>query len=245
MAAARQFAELFGMSLRMYRQTTWFLSLVNLAFAVGLVLGFGYIIPDVTERTALFLVTGTATQMVVTVGLVGLPQYLGLARMEGRLDFFMTLPISREAYLLSQIAFSFMLAFPAMVFALALGAWHYGFTLDIHPAVILVVPLAVFSLAGFGAAMALVSPHVQLTNALSQLIIFYVVFFAPVMIPREQLPSWLAGASWALPPSYVADGLRATLTDLPGTNLWRSVAVMAAFSAGSLALASAAVRRRG
>ena len=49
----------------------------------------------------------------------------------------------------------------------------------------------------------------------------------------------------SLPASHAADAMRATMTDLPGTHLMRSLLVMAAFAAGSLGLASAAARRRG
>ena len=242
---ARQFADMFTLTVRMYREQTWFLSMVNIAFAFGLVLGFGYLVPDISRETALFLTTGAATQMIVTIGLVGLPQGLSQAKAEGRLDYFFTLPIHREAYLLAQVTFVALLSLPAVLFALVLGAWNYGFALEMSPWLLTAVPLAVLSLAGLGVAMAIVSPHQQLTNALTQLIIFYVLFFAPVLMPREQLPWLLRQAALALPPTYAADAMRATVTDLPGTHLFRSLAFMAAFSAASLALASAAARRRG
>jgi hypothetical protein len=48
-----------------------------------------------------------------------------------------------------------------------------------------------------------------------------------------------------MPPTYVADAMRAALTDLPGTHLGRSILVMAAFAVGSIALSAITVRRRG
>jgi ABC-2 type transport system permease protein len=182
--------------------------------------------------------------MIVTVGLVGLPQFLAQAKEEGRLDFFLTLPISREAYLLSQVSFVLLQVLPGIAFALALGAWHYDFTLDIHPAIVIVIPLAVLSLAGLGAAVAILSPHLQLTNAITQLVIFYVLFFAPVIIPEEQLPDFLVTIAKFLPPTYVADAIRASVTDLPGTDLWRSIGMMAIFGVASIGIAAIALRRR-
>jgi hypothetical protein len=39
--------------------------------------------------------------------------------------------------------------------------------------------------------------------------------------------------------------MRASLTDLPGTHLARSLLVMTLFAAGSLGISAAAIRRRG
>ena len=105
--------------------------------------------------------------------------------------------------------------------------------------------LSVFSMAGLGVAMAVYSPHQQVTNALTQLLIFYVLFFSPVLVPRTQLPSVLANAAKAMPTTYSADAVRATITDLPGTHLGQSLVFMAAYSVISLALCSFAIRRRG
>lgn len=241
----RQYADMLWLTVRMYREQIWFLSMVNIAFALGLVLGFGYLVPDVTKGTATFLTTGAATQMIVTIGLVGLPQNLAQAKSEGRLEYFFTLPIHREAYLLAQISFVAVLSLPAVVFALVLGAWHYDFALSLSPWLLAAVPLSVLSLAGLGVAMAVVSPHAQLTNALTQLIIFYVLFFAPVLMPSEQLPWLLRQVATVLPPTYAADAMRATVSDLPGTHVYRSLALMAIFATCSLTLASITARRRG
>ena len=48
-----------------------------------------------------------------------------------------------------------------------------------------------------------------------------------------------------MPPTYTADAMRGALTDLPGTDLARSLWVMGGFTLGSLGLSAAAIRRRG
>lgn len=138
-----------------------------------------------------------------------------------------------------------LLSLPGTALAVVFGAWYYDLSLTVHPAVALVAILSVFSLAGVGVAMAVLSPFQQLTNMLTQLVIFYVLLFAPVLIPREYLPSLLQHVSTFLPPTYVADAMRGSLTDLPGTHLGRSLLVMAGFAALSLGACAAAFRRRG
>jgi len=102
----------------------------------------------------------------------------------------------------------------------------------------------VLSLGGFGAAIAILSPRLQLTNAISQLSIFYFIFFAPVLLPRENLPTALQRTADLLPPTYAADAVRASLTDLEGTHLERSLLVLLGFAVASIAVAAASIRRR-
>lgn len=240
----RQYRDLSLMQVRQFRGEIAFVMMVQIVLSLGLVLGIGYIMPGIDETTATYLTTGTATQTFVTAGLVMLPQFLSEAKEDGRLDYMMTLPISREAYLLSQVTVVALLALPGVVFAVALGAWNYGITLSINPAIALVIVLSVFSLAGVGVAMAILSPYRQVTNALTQLIIFYVLFFAPVLVPKSQLPWLLRKTAVVMPPTYAADGTRATLTKLPGTDLAQDLLVMTGFAVLSFALSAMMIRRR-
>ncbi len=245
MNAARQYRDLFGMQLRSMRDEVPMIAVIQIVLALGLVLGMGYLIPNISDASALFLVTGTATQSFVTMGLVMLPQMLAQSKAEGRIEYFLTLPISREAYLLSLITVVAVTSLPGVAFTLLFGAWHYGLTLNFEPAFILVMVLCVFSLTGVGVALAMFSPHQQLVNATTQLIIFYVLFFAPVLLPAEQLPELLQQTAKLAPPTYAADGVRATLTDLPGTELNQDLMVMSGFAVASIALSAFAIRRRG
>jgi len=243
--AVRQYADLVSLQMRSMRDDTIFIALIHVALSLGLVLGMGYLIPNISESTALFLVTGTATQAFVTTGLVMLPQMISQSKADGRLEYFLTLPINREAYLLSLITVVAITSLPAVAFCLAFGAWHYDLSLSLDPLFFVVMGLAVLSLAGVGVAMAVYTPHVQVTNALTQLIIFYVLFFSPVLLPESQLPAFLQETAKLAPPTYAADGVRATLTDLPGTSLTKDLWLMAGFAMASIALSAFAIRRCG
>lgn len=245
MNGLRAWYQLLKVELMMARDDLPTIIMVQFLFSVGLILGFGYFIPDITEVQAMFLTTGTAAQAVVAVGLVMLPQTMSEDKAAGRLEYFLTLPVSREAYLFSKVGFVAFLSLPATAVAVAFGAWHYDLSFSVGPEIFVAAVLAVFSLAGVGVAMAVFSPYQQLTNMLTQLIIFYVLLFAPVLLPREQLPESLRAVSTVLPPTYVADAMRGALTDLPGTHLGRSLLVMGGFAVASLVLCAGALRRRG
>jgi ABC-2 type transport system permease protein len=241
----REFLILVRMHLLMHRAFFVIMGVVMLAFPLGFVLGMGYLIPNISQSTATYITIGSAAQAIITVAAVGLPQMLSEARHEGRLDYFLAMPISREAFLLSYLAESMILATPGVIFAIVLGWWHYDLSLHFEATVILVAVLAMLATAGAGMAMAVLVPHMQVVNLLTQLLIFYFIFFSPVLLPIEQLPVALQWTSWLLPPGYAADAMRATLTDLPDTNLARSLAALAGFGVLSVAVSSFAVRRRG
>lgn len=240
-----QCLQLLRVELLMARDAFPILVIVQVVMTVGLILGFGYFVPNITQVQALYLTTGTAAQSVVTVGLVMLPQNMASDKAEGRLEYMLTLPVGRESYLFAKILFVALMALPGTLFAVVFGDWHYDLSLSVQPEVILVAVLAVLSLSGVGVAMTVLSPSMQLTNMLTQMIIFYVLLFAPVLIPKEYLPSLLRHASVYLPPTYVADAMRATLTDLPGTHLARSLLVMSGFAMASIGISAAMIRRRG
>lgn len=245
MKQAGQLFELTKLTLLSYRQGAMFVIMVQVVLTVGLVLGYGYLIPDISQTAALYVTTGAATNATVTIALVVLPQILAEAKQQGRMDFMLTLPISREIYLLSQVVSTIVLAAPGTILAVAFGAWHYDLSLDISPWLPLVILLGIASLAGVGVTVVMLSSHFQVTNAITQLVIFYVVFFAPILLPKEQLPELLQAVSTVMPPTYAADAMRASLTDLPGTDLYRDLALLAGFAAASLSLSAVSIRRRG
>ncbi len=240
-----QLFEMTKLTLLSYRQGVAFLVMVQMVLAGGLVLGYGYLIPDISDTAAFYVTTGAATNATITVALVMLPQMLAEAKQQGRMEFMLTLPISREMYLLSQVMATIILAAPGTILAVAFGAWHYDLSMDVSPWLPVVILLGIASLAGVGVSVAMLSNHLQVTNAITQLVIFYVVFFAPILLPKEQLPDLLQAVSTVMPPTYAADAMRASLTDLPGTNLSRDLVVLTGFAAVSLSLSAVSIRRRG
>ncbi|HEY4669452.1 MAG TPA: hypothetical protein VIH05_06735, partial [Tepidiformaceae bacterium] len=168
MTFLHHYYHLLKLELLVARRAIIMIVVIQVALTIGLVVGFGYFVPEVSDVQALFLTTGTATNTVVTVGLVALPQNLSQAKNEGRLEYTLALPVVREAYLLAQVSFVAIMALPGVVFALVLGSLVYDITITPSPVVLLVIPLAMLSLAGVGVAMAILSPYQQLTNALTQ-----------------------------------------------------------------------------
>ena len=109
----------------------------------------------------------------------------------------------------------------------------------------LVALLAVLSLAGVGVAVVALSNRMQVTNAITQLVIFYAIFFAPILLPKEQLPEVLQAISAFMPITYAADAMRGALTNLEGTNVPQDVLILTGFMLASLGMSAASIRKRG
>ncbi|HKS92700.1 MAG TPA: hypothetical protein VJQ83_12280, partial [Tepidiformaceae bacterium] len=146
----RQFAILSNVQVRSMRNDFWFVMMLQMSFSLGLVLGMGYLIPDISKTTATYLTIGAATQSFVTVGLVMLPNFLSEAKEDGRLEYYLTLPIGREAYVFSMLGVVAILAIPGILVTLLVGWARYGIGFSVDPAVVIVALLAMLSLAGVG-----------------------------------------------------------------------------------------------
>jgi ABC-2 type transport system permease protein len=70
------------------------------------------------------------------------------------------------------------------------------------------------------------------------------ILLCGLFIDRDQLPDVLGFISSLLPLSYAIDAMQALVTSSDTSEVWRDVAIVAAFAVGALALGAATLRRR-
>lgn len=71
------------------------------------------------------------------------------------------------------------------------------------------------------------------------------LFLCGLLVPRDQLPTWLEWISNVLPLSYAVDALQQVSIHPEATGqMWRDLAIMAMFAAAALSLAAATLDRR-
>ncbi len=78
--------------------------------------------------------------------------------------------------------------------------------------------------------MAVAIPEPRVTNLITNVIIFFVLLFTPIIVPIEQFPDWLAAVQRALPFWHIANLLRAGLTEGLVTDVGRSLLVVTAWT---------------
>jgi ABC-2 type transport system permease protein len=216
---------------------------VQLMIAAGFIVGIGFFYPQMTPETAKFLTTGAPTITLLTVGLVMLPQMVAMARTSGTFDYMWSLPVPRLVYMAADATIWVLVSLPGVILSLVLGSLYFDFSLQISwlavPAVLLIATTGVF----MGYTIALGAPKPELAALATQVIVFIIMLFSPVMYPAGQMPHWLQDVHSVFPVMYMADLSRGTLTDLP-VDLGLAFAVVGAWFLFGLIVTFLLVRRR-
>jgi ABC-2 type transport system permease protein len=216
---------------------------VQLMIAAAFIVGIGFFYPEITPSTAKYLTTGAPTISLLMVGLVLVPQVVAMARTEGTFDYMWSLPVPRLVYVAADATIWVLVSLPGVILSLVLGSAYYHFGLQIKwlavPAILLIAMTGIF----VGYCIAHGAPKPQMAQLATQVIVFGIMVFSPVMYPAEQLPHWLAMVHKVLPVEYMADLSRGTLTDLK-VDLGLSFAVVGAWCVVGLVVTSLLIRRR-
>ena len=216
---------------------------VELMVAVGFVIGLGFLYPSITPSIAKFLTTGAPTISLLMVGLVLVLQMVATSKTEGTFDYIWSLPVPRMVYVVADATIYILLSLPGVILSLILGAVYYHFGLHVSllviPAMLLIAMAGVF--LGYSIAHGVSKP--QVTQLITQVLVFFIMIFSPIMFPASQLPHWLATLHRFLPIEYMADLSRGTLTDLK-VNLGQAFAVVGGWCLLGLVVTYILVRRR-
>jgi ABC-2 type transport system permease protein len=224
---------------------TWLtLNLVSqLTVAVAFIIGIAYFYPEMTTSIAKYLTTGSPTLVLLTVGLSTVPQVIANMRSEGTFDYIWSLPVPRMAHIAADATNMFGTMIPGILLSIILGKYYFGFDLHVSwmviPAVLLIASCATFG----GYSLAFAVPKPMMVPVITQLTVFFLVMFSPVMFPSNQLPGFLQAIHRVLPIKYMANLMRGTLTDIP-VNLGLSFAVVGAWLVGTFIVTFLMVRRR-
>lgn len=203
--------------------------LAQAGLAVGIVIGFAWLVPEIDDSTALFLATGAPVLGLITVGMVIGPQQVATAKQEGIVEFNRTLPVPRSALLASDATVALLTSLPGVVLALVIAKLRFDLSLDVSPLVVpafLLTAIAAIGI-GYGIGYGLAPPIALLV---SQLVIVVALMFSPIMFPQSRLPDWFAAVHDVLPFRYMADVVRDTLSVPPDGVALVPFAVLAAWS---------------
>ena len=161
-----------------------------------------------------------------------------------RTDFVWSLPVPRAAATLATLTVYTVVALPGTAVAMVAAAWRYGVSYTIHPSLVAAILLVglMSSSVGFGLAHAI--ENTQITNLITNILIFFVLLFSPIIVPIEQFPAWLAAIHHWLPFEHMAVVIRAGLSDGLVHDVARSYLVLAAWTVAGWVAAGQAIGRR-
>lgn len=208
---------------------------IQLFIATAMVFGFGLLIPQVDAQTAQYLATGAPTVALVTVGLVLVPQTIAARRMTGGIEYLQSLPIARLAPLFATLTVNGAFAIPGALLAVLIASWHYGFDVTWSLALIPIMAASALTLVSLGYALAIGVTQPQVVSLATNALILVTLLFAPVNVPANRLPSWLASIHEWLPIGTTAALVRSSLTgtspqvtDMVVVGVWTGLALLLA-----------------
>jgi ABC-2 type transport system permease protein len=217
--------------------------IVQLMIAAGFIIGIGFFYPQMTSETAKYLTTGAPTITLLMVGLVMVPQMVAFARTSGTFDYMWSLPVPRLIYVAADATVWVLVSLPGVILSLVLGAVYFDFSLEMSWLAIPAVLLTSITGVLIGYSIAHAAPKPELATLATQVIVFLIMLFSPVMYPASQLPGWMEDAHRFFPVAYMADLSRGTLTDLD-VDLGLAFAVVGAWCVLGLVATTLLVRRR-
>lgn len=217
---------------------------VQAVLAFGVVVGFGLLIPDLDLPTAAYLATGAPTVLILTVGLVMVPQAVSTARLRGSYTFQRSLPVPRLLLLAADLTMWGLVALPSIAVAVGIGALWYGFELRVDwPLLLGTAALTVLTASATGYAIAVLLPPL-LAQVTTQVVLFFIMLFSPVTFPPERLPEWFQALHALLPVQASADAIRAGLLADSYSVSGGSLVVLAVWCVAGLVVTLSAISRR-
>ncbi|MEU5942213.1 ABC transporter permease [Micromonospora sp. NPDC047548] len=184
--------------------------IVQTLLAVGIVIGFAFLIPGIDQQTALYLSTGAPALGLITVGMVLAPQLVAETKTSGTFEYNRTLPVPRSAILAADLSIWLVTSLPGLVLSLVVAALRFDLSLRISAFVVPAVLLVAVTATAVGYAIAYAAPP-SVASLVSQVIVFFALMFSPVNFPADRLPEWLQVVHQFLPIQYMADAIRQTL----------------------------------
>lgn len=217
---------------------------VQAMISSGLIIGLGFLVQNMTGTEAQFLAVGVTVVSMITLGMVMAPQLIASQKQSGTYEYLLSLPVPRTTLIAAGLTVHSLIAVPGAVVALLIACWRYDITLSISPIVIPAALLTLTTAASIGFALAHAIPNPMVTSLVTNVLIFVILFYAPINFPADRLPAWLAGIHEALPFGHSANVMRAGLTGGLASNVGASFAVLAGWALVSWSATAWIVGRR-
>ena len=220
------------------------LVMVQMLVGVGYVLGVGLFFADVPPVAAAYVSTGAPVFNLVLLGMLLGPQLVADMKASGGYDFMQSLPVPTTAAAAAWYTVNLVGGLPPFLATLVVAHLRYpDVDFAISPVVVVAVLLVVFAgtMLGYALAYAIVDP--KITQLVTQVLVFALMGFAPIVFPAQQMPDWLVTVNDWLPLTHMATVVRDSLTDgLVTADVGRAYLILTVWA---LAAGAAAVRELG
>lgn len=242
---AESYRTLIRWHLASLRMWVMLLTVIQIMAGAGFVLGIALFFDRIPASAALFVSTGVPVINLVMVGLILGPQLVTEQKMQQSYEFIRALPVPQAAAATAWYTVCLLAGIPAVIVSLLIAEARYGLSLAISPAIVPAILLTAFTGTMIGYGLGHAVPNPMVTNLVTELLIFVVFGFCPILYPAWQLPSWLAALNWWFPFGHMAVIVRGGLTAGMVTGIGSSYVIVAVWGIAGTALSAWALGRRG
>lgn len=231
-----QYGGLLQVLLTEYRNTWFYHVLFGLLMPLGLIFLFTMLDSDLNRERAIFLIGGNLTMSIAYGPTVMLINKIGWGQTMHEFDYWSALPMPKLVLVLALVSVALIFALPGIIGVYLFGSLLLHLPLSAGLAVFALVPLVALCLTGCGAFIGTYARDGQTANTLGSVLIAFVTFLSPTLIPPEAMPAPLRIIATFIPVTYAADALRAALAGRFDRDLAVDMGVLTLFSVAFLLL---------
>lgn len=198
---------------------------VQIILSLAVMFGFSYMVDARDFQSQTYLVSGAMTLNTLAVTCVLAPQIVSEAKQNGIYDYQKSLPISKVAILLSDVAIWGMLSLPGLLVSIFVSTLVFGVSLQMSLISILSTIFVIVSLLLFGFALAYLFPA-NMVALLTQVIMLGALLFSPIVYTADRLPEWSAILYNHLPFVPVSQIFRFTVLGLDKVTVYPYMVVL-------------------
>ena len=217
---------------------------VQVLMGAGMALMYGYYFGDLTPVQQTFIVTGIPALAMVPVGFAMVPASVMHHKIRNTYDYVWSLPVPRGASAGATFTIFTAIAIPGTAAAILIATMIYDIDLQVSWLVIPAILLTSAMATSVGYAMGHVIPEPRVTNLITNMVIFLVLLFSPIVVPIEQFPEWWASVQRVLPFWHMSVVIRDGLTDGLVTDAAASYLVLTLWTVAAWAAAGWVVAKR-
>jgi len=212
--AIRQYVVMVSIMLAEYRTTWFFQVFMGLLIPAGIIFFLKSVGVVKSPAQAIFLLGGNMATSIAFGPTNFLITKIGWAKQIKEFDYWIALPLAKFTLVFAIITISLLFALPGLVGIYLMGSLLFGLALVAHHLFLLpLLPLCVLPMTALGTLLGCYSRDGQTANMLSNLVLIFVGFLSPMMIPNDVLPLPLQIVARFVPTTYVADAFRAVLSN--------------------------------
>jgi ABC-2 type transport system permease protein len=217
---------------------------IQVVVGAGFVLGISLFFKETPTPVAVFVSTGVPVVNILVVALVFRPQIVADQKLRNGYEFLLVLLTPKTAAAAAWYLMVLLVSIPGVAVSLWIAHLHYGISFHLSAELVAAFLLTAFTGTMMGDALAYGIRDPMTVRLVTQVAVFVMMGFSPILYPLSQMPGWLVAINWWLPFRHMAVMFRAALDPGLVTGVMASYVIVAIWGLACLVISILAIGRR-